>query len=141
MPRLPITLRLLSRSAPRSRAFVSSARLCAEEPKTTKTSGASVHSTPGYEGRHSTDHAVNRTEQKDPQSQASQSGMSQHERGEKGSQGLSRKDEGQNNKRAKEDHPEAPGPVLGMNDERGGVSDLVEPEEPQEEDRAQGYAS
>lgn len=25
------------------------------------------------------------------------------------------------NKRAKEEHPEAPGPVIGMNDERGGV--------------------
>ena len=26
------------------------------------------------------------------------------------------------NEQAKKDHPEAPGPVIGMNDERGGVS-------------------
>lgn len=32
---------------------------------------------------------------------------------------------GEDGKRAKEDFPEAPGPVLGMNDERGGVSDLA----------------
>jgi len=62
---------------------------------------------------------VNRTDELDVQSEAAQSGMKEHERGGDGSQALSRKDEGDNNKRAKEDHPEAPTPVLGMNDERG----------------------
>jgi len=30
------------------------------------------------------------------------------------------KGQGDLNKKAKEEHPEAPGPVIGMNDERGG---------------------
>jgi hypothetical protein len=33
---------------------------------------------------------------------------------------ISETDTGNNNKRAHEDHPAAPGPVIGMNDERGG---------------------
>lgn len=82
---------------------------------------------------------MNRTEQLDPQAKASQSGMAAHDKGEEGSQGLSRKDEGAFNKKAKEENPEAPGPVLGMNDERGGVSG-IDPEV-EVEDRAQGYAS
>lgn len=32
------------------------------------------------------------------------------------------KDPGNQNEKAQKDHPEAPGPVIGMNDERGGVS-------------------
>lgn len=67
---------------------------------------------------------MNRTDELDPQSKASQTGMAAHSKGEEGSQGLSRKDEGGYNRKAKEEHPEAPGPVLGMNDERGGVSYL-----------------
>jgi hypothetical protein len=99
-----------------------------------------VNTGPGYDGRHSNDHAVNRAEQLDPQSQASHSGMEAHEKGEKGSQALSRRDEGQFQKKAKEQHPEAPGPVLGMNDERGGVSDPAE-SKIEVNDRAQGYRS
>ena len=38
-----------------------------------------------------------------------------------------RKDEGSHNKRAEEDKPEAPKPVIGMNDERGGVSNPAIP--------------
>lgn len=38
------------------------------------------------------------------------------------SQGVSEKDHNDSNKRAKEEiDPKAPGPVIGMNDERGGV--------------------
>jgi hypothetical protein len=137
MPRLTLPTRSLrARPAP-SRSFLTTRPLLASEPKSPKTSGTSVHSTPGFEGRSSNDHAVNRTEQLDPQAKASQSGMKQHEKGEEGSQGLSRKDEGNFNKKAKEENPEAPGPVLGMNDERGGVSDP----EVDVEDQAQGYAS
>lgn len=121
MPRLPLPqVSLLTRRSTTCRTFVSSRPLLAEEPKTDKTSGTSVHTGPGYEGRGSNDHAVNRTERLDPQSKASQSGMDQHAKGEEGSQALSRKDEGGFNKKAKDDYPEAPGPVLGMNDERGG---------------------
>lgn len=78
---------------------------------------ASHDSGPGWKGRPTDDHAVNRDSGLDVQSDAAHSGMKQHEKGEEGSQGLSRKDEGNNNQKAKEDHPEAPGPVLGMNDE------------------------
>jgi hypothetical protein len=142
MPRLPRTqLRLLSHP---SRPFTSYSRLLTEakEAKTSKTSpfSPSVNTGPGYEGRHSNDHAVNRTEQLDPQSQASHSGMAAHEKGEEGSQALSRRDEGQFQKKAKEQHPEAPGPVLGMNDERGGVSDPTE-SKIEVKDRAQEYRS
>lgn len=38
------------------------------------------------------------------------------------SQATTEKDKGGQNAQAKRDHPEAPGPVIGMNDERGGVS-------------------
>ena len=58
----------------------------------------------------------------DPQSQNAQAGMKEHEQFKEGSQAISRKDERDNNKRAKEDHPEAPEPVIGMNEERGSVS-------------------
>ena len=68
------------------------------------------------------DVAVNRTDANDVQSQASQSGMQQKQQGKEGSQGISGKDEGNFNKKAKEDHPEAPEPVIGMNDERAQVS-------------------
>jgi hypothetical protein len=58
----------------------------------------------------------------DVQGDASQEGMKAHSEGKEGSQAISRKDEGDNNKRAGEDKPEAPKPVIGMNDERGPVS-------------------
>ncbi len=48
--------------------------------------------------------------------------MKSQDQGKEGSQAISRKDEGNHNKRAEEDKPEAPKPVIGMNDERGGVS-------------------
>jgi hypothetical protein len=69
------------------------------------------------------DHALNRTDELDVESKAVHSG--QRERaGESGpgSSAATGTDPGQQNKKAKEDHPEAPGPVIGMNDERGGVS-------------------
>ena len=56
---------------------------------------------------------VNRTDQKDVQSKASQSAMQQKKDGKDGSQGISQKDEGNFNKKAEEDHPEAPKPVIG----------------------------
>ncbi len=66
-------------------------------------------------------HVVNRTDANDVQSEASQSGMKQKEEGKEGSQGISQKDERDSNKKAAEDHPEAPKPVIGMNDERAQV--------------------
>jgi hypothetical protein len=57
----------------------------------------------------------------DVQGDAAQEGLKSRSEGKEGSQAISQKDEGDHNKRAKEQHPEAPGPVIGMNDERGGV--------------------
>ena len=58
-------------------------------------------------------HVVNRTDANDVQSEASQSGMKQKRDGKEGSQAISEKDEGNFNKKAKEDHPEAPTPIIG----------------------------
>ncbi|EXJ77211.1 hypothetical protein A1O3_10369 [Capronia epimyces CBS 606.96] len=78
-------------------------------------------STPGWEGRGPESHAVNRS-QLDPQSQGAQQGIKDHEDGKEGGQAISRKDEGNANKKAKKEHPKAPEPVIGMNDERGEFS-------------------
>lgn len=54
---------------------------------------------------------------------ASKGGKAERASGE-GSAVASEKDKDQKNKKALDDHPEAPGVVIGMNDERGGVSTL-----------------
>ena len=56
--------------------------------------------------------------------QSSSAAQGQRDREEgKGGQAATRSDERASGQRAKEEFPEAPdGPVLGMNDERGGVS-------------------
>ena len=67
-----------------------------------------------WEGRQPEEHVTNRKDELDVQSSASKSGVQER--------AASQKDHGDQNKKAKEDHPEAPGPVIGMNDERGRVS-------------------
>lgn len=141
MPRVPLPqLTLLTHRPPNHRTLISSRSLLASSPKSTKPSGTSVNTGPGFSGRGSNDHAVNRTEQLDPQAKASQSGMEQRGKGQEGSQALSEKDEGGFNKKAEEEHPEAPAPVLGMNDERGGVSSPAGARV-DVDDRTQGYVS
>lgn len=76
-----------------------------------------------WAGRPPSDHAVNRQDELDVQSEAARS--AQRERtgeAEPGSSAISERDLGNQNKEAKKDHPEAPEPVIGMNDERGRVS-------------------
>lgn len=66
-------------------------------------------------------HATDKKDQLDVQSKAS--GEARREKaagGDTPSDATSESDQTNANKRAKEDHPEAPGPVIGMNDERGG---------------------
>ena len=46
--------------------------------------------------------------------------MNQHGSKEAPSQATSQKDQRNSNERAKKEHPEAPEPVIGMNEERGG---------------------
>jgi len=121
MPRLPAPQILsAARTSPRrlppasSRLFVSTD---AQEKGT-------QNSRPGWGGRSGDDHAVER-DRHDVQGDASQEGMKKFQEGKdqdtKTSSGgaISRKDERNSNEKAKEEHPEAPTPVIGMNSERG----------------------
>lgn len=54
------------------------------------------------------------------QSDASDGAHKDRASGAGSSQATSEKDDQNHNKQAKKDHPEAPEPVIGMNDERGG---------------------
>ena len=76
-----------------------------------------------WEGAQADDHALNRKDELDVQSKAVRSG--QRERAgesEPTSSATTEKDSGNQNEKAHKDHPKAAGPVIGMNDERGGVS-------------------
>lgn len=74
----------------------------------------SQNSTPGWEGRHGDDHVLRR-DGNDAQSAPSLQARREKEAARGGSQAISQKDERDSNKKAKEDHPEAPEPVIGMN--------------------------
>ncbi len=66
---------------------------------------------------------MDRKDELDVQSQASQSGMGKRQENDQNhSQAISEQDTGGHNKKAQNEHPKAPGPVIGMNDERGSVS-------------------
>ena len=79
--------------------------------------------TSDWSGRQPQEHVSNRQDELNVQSGASQSGKRERATDdENASQGTTEKDSGNQNEQAKKDHPEAPGPVIGMNDERGGVS-------------------
>jgi len=85
------------------------------------TSGRLVNgqdSTPGWEGKKGADQAKYRSPH-DVQADTAQKGMEDHAKMKEGSQAISRKDENDSNKRAAKEHPEAPEPVIGMNEERG----------------------
>ena len=59
------------------------------------------------------DHVVNKTDANDVQADAAQSAMKEKKEDKGGSQSISQKDEGKFNKKVKEEHPEAPTPVIG----------------------------
>ena len=83
----------------------------------------SASGTSDWSGRQPQEHVSNRKDELDVQSGASQSGKRERVTGgQEASQGTSEKDSGNQNQQAQKDHPEAPGPVIGMNDERGQVS-------------------
>lgn len=62
---------------------------------------------------------MNRTDEKDTQSKPSHQGMREKEGGDSMSIGISERG-GEANKQAQKDKPEAPKPVIGMNDQVGG---------------------
>lgn len=59
--------------------------------------------------------------QHDPVSKGAQQGIKDKQQGGEDSQAISQKG-GSANKKAEQEHPEAPQPVIGMNEERGEVS-------------------
>ena len=133
MPRLPVhTARTLLR--PTLLTTVHPTRTFAFSSLSAK---GAQNSRPGWEGRsgdHNSktgdDHAVNR-DGLDAQSKESQTALKQRQKVEEGKnvddtkagQGVTRKDETNSAQKTREEFPEAPdGPIIGMNDERGGVS-------------------
>ncbi|ERF76906.1 hypothetical protein EPUS_02617 [Endocarpon pusillum Z07020] len=72
-----------------------------------------------WSGRGPDEHAVNRTDEKDTQSKPAHQGMREKDEGDSQALGISEKG-GKDNKKAEQDKQEAPTPVIGMNDERGG---------------------
>ncbi len=107
--RAHMLLRTTIRNSPQSLPFLTQHR--------------SASGTSDWSGRQGQEHVTNRKDELDVQSGASQSGKRERVADdENASQGTSEKDSGNQNEQAKKDHPEAPGPVIGMNDERGGVS-------------------
>ncbi|TAQ84683.1 hypothetical protein B7494_g6992 [Chlorociboria aeruginascens] len=71
-----------------------------------------------WEGRPAADSTVRESDSHNAQQDAVKEGKSERAKGE-GGQATSEKSSGGNEK-AKKDNPEAPWPVIGMNDERGG---------------------
>lgn len=78
-----------------------------------------------WEGRQASEHVTNSKDDYNVQSSASLSGKKARASESEQSSAASEKDHGNQNEKAKKDHPEAPGPVIGTNDERGGVSCLI----------------
>jgi hypothetical protein len=83
-----------------------------------------------WKGTSTSDHAVNRAKKEDvtdPQVESTSSGRQERAESEgladrSKSQATTQRDLGQSSKKAKQEHPKAPEPVIGMGDERGEVS-------------------
>lgn len=91
---------------------------------------ATIHSrrtAADWQGRQADEHITNSTDELNVQASASQSAKRDRAAGaqESNSQATGEKDAGNQNEQAKKDHPEAPTPVIGMNDERGQVRQLT----------------
>ncbi|MCJ1254899.1 hypothetical protein MMC24_002715 [Lignoscripta atroalba] len=76
---------------------------------------------PDWVGRGAEEHVTNRGDELDIHAAASKSGQRDRANDSNQSSAASERDNRKDNERAKKDMPEAPpGPVIGMNDERGG---------------------
>lgn len=108
----PIALRILPRTTQQVpfRSFIASRRCFAATSE--KDKGAQ-NSTPGWEGRHGDDHVLHR-DKHDAQSAPSHEARQDKAQGKEGSSAISQKDERNSTKKAKEEHPEAPEPIIGM---------------------------
>jgi len=87
---------------PRSRALSTTAARFSKE-------------TTQWDGRHGDEHVLNREDELDVQSAASKSGKRQRAEGSHADSAATETDSRGDNAQAKKDHPEAPGPVIGMN--------------------------
>ena len=72
-------------------------------------------STNDWDGRHGDEHVLNRNDELDVHSSASKSGKRERAEESHSSSAATEKDTRNDNEQAKKDHPEAPGPVIGMN--------------------------
>jgi hypothetical protein len=92
------------------RAYVipHSRALCTTAPRFSK-------DTTQWDGRHGDEHVLNRDDELDVQSAASKSGKRQRAEGSHADSAATETDSRGDNTQAKKDHPEAPGPVIGMN--------------------------
>lgn len=72
------------------------------------------NATPGWEGRHGDDHVLNR-DKMDAQSEPSNQAREDKAAGKEGSTAISQKDERNSAQKTREEFPEAPGPIIGMN--------------------------
>jgi len=68
-----------------------------------------------WDGRHGDEHVLNRTDELDVQSAASKGGKRQRAEQSHPDSAATERDSRGDNAQAKKDHPEAPGPVIGMN--------------------------
>lgn len=111
MPRVTLSALPQSVRYVPSRSFIAARRNFAQTPENGK---GKQNSTPGWEGRHGDDHVLHR-DKNDAQGKASNEAREDKEAGKEGSSAISQKDERNSNQKAKEEFPEAPGPIIGMN--------------------------
>ena len=104
--------------------MVSTSRLCrfrlrtlpCQYPRSPSTTGRRFASTTNeWDGRHGDEHVLNRNDELDVHSSASKSGKRERAEESHSSSAATEKDTRNDNEQAKKDHPEAPGPVIGMN--------------------------
>jgi hypothetical protein len=110
--------RCVARASPRLAPF-----LCHSAPKVSTAAFSTTR--PGLKNSSNIskpkDHVTETNDTHNVQKSASDGGQAEKAKGGRDN-ATGEKDVRNSNKKAKQDHPEAPGPVLGMNDERGGVS-------------------
>lgn len=103
------------------------------EPHSSRSSGVKGHKFQEWKGSSTEDHAVNRAAKNDitdPEVEGVASGRAEKQQNSgvadsAMSGATTERDLGRNAKRAKEEHPKSPEPIIGMNDERGEVSFLT----------------
>ena len=126
-PNLSSALRASSRTATMQRVVLKSASRTARQvavpsfvsgqrnfARTSAAFKGNQNATTPWEGRHGDDHVLHRDAQ-DAQSAPSHEARNDKEQGKEGSTAISQKDERNSNQKAKDENPEAPGPVIGMN--------------------------